>query len=98
MSHKKKLLETYENSFSVNDIKDIDKDTIANIESIGAKINTQKGVFTVLTTLVTHKTLFPKQDVRKHQSSMEGRYCGTERWPPRQRPEGAPQTAWVLGI
>lgn len=76
MSHKKKLLETYENSFTVNDIKDIDKNTLTNIESIGAKINTQKGVFTVLTTLVTHKILFPKQDVRKHQSSMEGGFSG----------------------
>ena len=76
MSHKKKLLETYENSFTISDITDIDKDTITNIETIGAKINTQKGVFTVLTTLVTHKSLFPKQDVRKHQYSMNGGFSG----------------------
>ena len=76
MSHKKKLLETYENSFTVNDITDVDKETIENIKTIGSKINSQKGVFTVLTTLVTHKSLFPLQDVRKHQTSMPGGFSG----------------------
>lgn len=76
MGHKKKLLETYENSFTVNDITDIDNETIVNIETIGSKINSQKGVFTVLTTLVTHKSLFPSQDVRKHQTSMLGGFSG----------------------
>lgn len=76
MNHKEKLLETYENSFTVNDIKDINADTIENIKLIGAKISTQKGVFTVLTTLVTHKVLFPAQDVRKHQSSMVNGFSG----------------------
>ncbi len=76
MNHREKLLETYENSFIVNDIKDISADTIENIKTIGAKINTQKGVFTVLTTLVTHKILFPTQDVRKHQSSIEKGFSG----------------------
>jgi DNA (cytosine-5)-methyltransferase 1 len=76
MNHKKKLLETYENSFTVNDIINVHADTLENIKTIGAKISTQKGVFTVLTTLVTHKTLFPTQDVRKHQSSMENGFSG----------------------
>ena len=76
MNHKEKLLETYENSFTVNDIQNINTETVDNIKTIGEKISTQKGVFTVLTTLVTHKTLFPKQDVRKHQSSMENGFSG----------------------
>ena len=76
MSHKIKLLETYENSFVVSDITDIDEHTISNIETIGDKINTQKGVFTVLTTLITHKILFPRQDIRKHQSNMDGGFSG----------------------
>jgi DNA (cytosine-5)-methyltransferase 1 len=76
MTHKEKLLETYETSFTVKDIKDINVDTIENIKLIGTKITSQKGVFTVLTTLITHKSLFPTQDVRKHQSSMENGFSG----------------------
>lgn len=76
MNHREKLLEIYKNSSTVNDIIDIDKDTIIYIETIGTKINSQKGVFTVLTTLVTHKILHPKQDVRKHQSSMKDGFSG----------------------
>lgn len=76
MNHKEKLLETYKNSFTVDDILDIDIKTIENIKIIGLKINSQKGVFTVLTTLVTHKILFPNQDVRKHQSKMEDGFSG----------------------
>jgi hypothetical protein len=47
MNHKDKLLEIYKLSFSLNDIKDIDKKTKSFIKSIGERINTQKGVFTV---------------------------------------------------
>ena len=76
MNHKEKLLETYKNSFTVNDILDIDTKTIENIKIIGSKITSQKGVFTVLTTLVTHKILFPAQDIRKHQSKMKNGFSG----------------------
>lgn len=76
MNHKAKLLETYKNSFTVKDIKDVNEDTIENIKTIGANISIQKGVFTVLTTLVTHKALVPEQDVRKHQSSIKNGFSG----------------------
>lgn len=70
------MLETCENSFTIDNITNINQETISNIEVIGSKISTQKGIYTVLVTLVTHKSLFPKQDVRKHQSGMEGGFSG----------------------
>jgi len=76
MSHKDKLLEIYNLSYSLTNIKDVNKETKVFIKSIGAKINTQKGVFTVLVTLITHKIIDPKQDVRKHQTSMDGGFSG----------------------
>lgn len=76
MNHKDKLLETYNHSSTVTDIKNVNNETKDFIKSIGAKINTQKGVFTVLVTLITHKIINPKQDVRKHQTSMEGGFSG----------------------
>ncbi|MGB5941556.1 MAG: hypothetical protein WBG71_01615 [Leeuwenhoekiella sp.] len=36
----------------------------------------RKGMFTVMFTSIVYKTLFPEQDVRKHQASMEGGYSG----------------------
>jgi len=42
MNHKEKLLETYENSFIVNDIKNINANTIENIKTIGVKIHSQQ--------------------------------------------------------
>lgn len=36
----------------------------------------RKGVITVLLTSVVYKSLFPEQDVRKHQSQLEGGYSG----------------------
>lgn len=76
MNHKQKLLEIYNRSYSVSDIVDIDAQNKSYITLIGEKINTQKGVFTVLVTLLTHKILYPNQDVRKHQSSMSGGFSG----------------------
>jgi DNA (cytosine-5)-methyltransferase 1 len=76
MNHKEKLLEIYKLSYSVTDVNDVSQQTKAFIKAIGEKINTQKGVFTVLVTLVTHKIINPKQDIRKHQTSMEGGFSG----------------------
>jgi DNA (cytosine-5)-methyltransferase 1 len=76
MNHKDILLEIYNLSFIVTKIKDVNKETKDFIKAIGAKINTQKGVFTVLVTLITHKIIDPKQDVRKHQTSMNAGFSG----------------------
>lgn len=76
MNHKEKLIEIYNLSYSVDDIKDITEDICNFIITIGENINTQKGVFTVLVTLITHKILYPKQDVRFHQSGLKGGFSG----------------------
>jgi DNA (cytosine-5)-methyltransferase 1 len=76
MSHRDKLLEIYKLSYSVTDIKDVNFTTQEFINVIGKKINTQKGVFTVLVTLVTHKIMDPKQDIRVHQKNLEGGFSG----------------------
>jgi DNA (cytosine-5)-methyltransferase 1 len=76
MNHKDKLLEIYNISYLLEDIEDVDKKTKQFIKLIGDKINTQKGVFTVLVTLITHKILHPIQDIRKHQTSMNGGFSG----------------------
>jgi DNA (cytosine-5)-methyltransferase 1 len=76
MNHKDKLLEIYNLSYSLTDIDDVSEETKAFIKSIGEKINTQKGVFTVLVTLITHKIINPNQDVRKHQSSLTNGFSG----------------------
>ncbi len=76
MNHKEKLLEIYKRSFSLSDLEIFNVDTQQHIKTIGEKINSQKGVFTVLVTLITHKIIDPKQDVRKHQASMSGGFSG----------------------
>jgi DNA (cytosine-5)-methyltransferase 1 len=60
MNHKDKLLEIYKCSYPRIDIKDVNDETRDFIKSIGEKINTQKGVFTILATLLTHKIMDPK--------------------------------------
>ncbi len=76
MNHKDKLLEIYNLSYSVTDIKVVDLKIKAYIETIGNNIYSQKGVFTVLVTLLTHKLIEPKQDIRNHQSSLVNGFSG----------------------
>ena len=76
MNHKEKLLEIYKLSYSVIDIEDVSIESQEFIKSIGKKVNTQKGVFTVLVTLITHKIIDQNQDIRKHQTSMKGGFSG----------------------
>ncbi|WP_235290658.1 DNA cytosine methyltransferase [Streptococcus dysgalactiae] len=62
---------------------------IGNLDSIGLTENqiemvkiivdkeeTFKGVFTVLLTSLVYKSLYPEQDVRRHQANMENGYSG----------------------
>jgi len=75
-NHKQKLQEIYKLSSTIKGIKGINAEVINYVEIIGEKLSTQKGVFTVLVTLITHKILDPKQDIRYHQSSMENGFSG----------------------
>lgn len=73
MNHKEKLLQVYENSTNVEDIK---KDVPDNYQEFIAQIAKNcfrsKAVYTVLITLLVHKTLNPDQDIRFHQAQIEG--------------------------
>lgn len=75
-NHKQKLKEIYKLSSTINNITGVEKEVLNHIEIIGEKLSSQKGVFTVLTTLITHKILEPKQDIRYHQSSMKNGFSG----------------------
>jgi DNA (cytosine-5)-methyltransferase 1 len=71
MNHKEKLLEIYDQSFNISDIKNIPNDLRPFIENITKNIDRNKGVYTVLVTLMVHKLLYPKQDIRYFQSKMK---------------------------
>jgi len=75
MNHQEKLLEIYENSTIINDVKLPDLITDC-LNKIGLNIESQKGVFTVLITLCVHKILHPTQDIRYHQDNMSGGFSG----------------------
>lgn len=70
-NHKEKLLEIYRKSFNVADINNISGETINFLKIITDNIDRNKGVYTVLTTLMVHKLLEPTQDIRYFQSKME---------------------------
>lgn len=77
MNHRDKLLQSYECSENIDDIQEV-----INIEEqewlteIAQKCFQQKSVYTVLITLLVHKTLHPEQDIRYHQSNMKGGFSG----------------------
>lgn len=72
MNHKEKLIEIYKKSFDVADIKNIPKKTMGYLENITNNIDRNKGVYTVLITLLVYKLLNPKQDIRYFQDKMDG--------------------------
>jgi DNA (cytosine-5)-methyltransferase 1 len=70
MNHKEKLLEVYEKSFDISDVK-IGEIQKAYLDNIVKNISSNKGAYTVLVTLFVHKLLFSDQDIRLHQSKMK---------------------------
>lgn len=71
MNHKEKLLEIYKKSFDISDIKNISKEDKQYLENIILNIDKNKGVYTVLITLLVHKLIDPKQDIRFFQNKMK---------------------------
>ncbi|PSB10844.1 DNA cytosine methyltransferase [Pleurocapsa sp. CCALA 161] len=74
MNHKQKLLEIYNKSSDI-------KNTLSNqlfiyIQTIAQNCTKQKGVYTVLITLLIHKIIEPTQDIRYHQSNLPGGFSG----------------------
>lgn len=76
MNHREKLLQLYNLSSSIDDITDIPQQIQQYIHAIADNSFKQKGAYTVLTTLLVHKILFPSQDIRYHQSNMPGGFSG----------------------
>lgn len=73
MNHKEKLLQVYQISANLEDIQGEIPDTYKDFISKIAKNCTRlKGVYTVLITLLVHKTLNPDQDIRFHQAQIGG--------------------------
>jgi DNA (cytosine-5)-methyltransferase 1 len=70
-NHREKLLEIYRKSFNVADINNISEKIMVFLKKITDNIDRNKGVYTVLTTLMVHKLLEPQQDIRYFQSKME---------------------------
>src|SRR3989344_4202136 len=76
MNHKDKLLEIYKKSFDISDINNIPDSLMVFIKNIIENIDRNKGVYTVLITLMVHKLLEPKQDIRYFQSKMKKGFSG----------------------
>jgi len=77
MNHKEKLLQVYEASTDINDIqRDIPENYQKFIAEIAKNCSRLKGVYTVLVTLLVHKTINPNQDIRLHQAKMRGGFSG----------------------
>lgn len=70
------LQQIINNSKSISDIRNVSKEYSDYLSLIGKNAFHRKGVYTVLTTLLYYKYLYPKQDIRKHQSSMNGGFSG----------------------
>lgn len=76
MNHKEKLIEIYEKSGDVSDVENIKPEHLSHLENIVKNIESNKGVYTVLVTLMVHKILHTKQDIRLHQQSMRNGFSG----------------------
>lgn len=58
------------------DFNDIDGTIKQNLDVIGNNCYKQKGVYTVIVTLLYYKYLHPNQDVRIHQEQLKGGFSG----------------------
>jgi len=55
---------------------DLEDEILYHLNVIKKNIERQVGVYTVLITMSVHKILYPEQDIRRHQSNMEGGFSG----------------------
>lgn len=72
---KETLEQIINNSKSVTDIS-LPKKTEYDLLIIGEYCEKQKGVYTVLVSLLFYKYIHPKQDIRKHQAQIPGGFSG----------------------
>ena len=101
MNHSELLKEIY-NSALILTSPDLSKEYQELVEVIANHALNKKGVYTVLITLLTHKIIEPTQDVRFHQSNMQGGFSGrtidTKQITPTLRKLGLPcmaESGWL---
>jgi DNA (cytosine-5)-methyltransferase 1 len=83
MNHQDKLLEIYQliinpielPQFMVK-IQKLPSEVLEKINLIATNCSKQKGVYTVLVTLLIHKILQPEQDIRFHQENLPNGFSG----------------------
>ena len=110
MNHQEKLIELYKlvsddlygSQEFLKQSLEIPKQILDNIKLIARNYSKQGGVYTVLTTLLTHKCLHPQQDVRFHQKRLlngfSGRSIDTKFITPTLKALGLPsmaETGWL---
>ncbi|MEC4805530.1 MAG: hypothetical protein SAJ12_11845 [Jaaginema sp. PMC 1079.18] len=82
MNHRQKLLEIHKKAVKLSSSKQqniensISQSIVNHIAKIASKCFSQKGVYTVLITLLVHKILYPDQDIRYHQTKLENGFSG----------------------
>ena len=77
MNHKQKLLEIYHESDEFKNInKQIPESISKYLKIVAQNCSKQKGVYTVLITLLVHKIIEPNQDIRYHQYNMPEGFSG----------------------
>jgi DNA (cytosine-5)-methyltransferase 1 len=78
MPPKEKLIQLYHHSLELDTqtIVPSNKTTLAYLNIIGNRIESNKGIFTVLITLGIYKLLNPTQDIRYHQVELNNGFSG----------------------
>lgn len=71
-----KLEDILNNSKSISDISNIPHNVKVDLLTVAQYCEKQKGVYTVLTTLLYYKVLHPAQDVRRHQAQLPNGFSG----------------------
>ena len=81
MTHTEVLIRIYEDALiKVNEAdfipNGLDNELMGALDAILERSESNKGIVTVLTTLMTHKIVEPPQDIRYHQAGMDGGFAG----------------------
>lgn len=80
MDHREVLTSTYEQGLSETSQANYDvalpDETKNRVRAIVARAEANKGLITVLITLLTHKIVSPEQDIRYHQAQLDNGFAG----------------------